>query len=103
MTYDRIRNDRVIALPIETRREAAWQTLDDIPERVCQEWIQFTIASGALDGKDATAVGWGGRDEALSLIRSAVEKESTHVGSRLSISIRRRRGIVSEGGVQRRD
>jgi inorganic pyrophosphatase len=33
----RIRNDRVIALPIETRREADWQTLDDIPERVRQD------------------------------------------------------------------
>src|SRR5215475_74596 len=32
----RIRNDRVIALPIETRREGDWQTLDDIPERVRQ-------------------------------------------------------------------
>ena len=67
----RIRNDRVIALPIETRREVDWQALEDIPARVRQEWIQFTIASGALDGKDATALGWGGPDEALSLIRSA--------------------------------
>ena len=67
----RIRNDRVIALPIETRREVDWQALDDIPARVRQEWIQFTIASGALDGKDAAASGWGGPNEALSLIRSA--------------------------------
>lgn len=67
----RIRNDRVIALPIETRREADWQALDDIPERVRQEWIQFTIASGALEGKDAAAIGWDGPNEALSLIRSA--------------------------------
>ena len=67
----RIRNDRVIALPIETRREGGWQAVDDIPERVRQEWIQFTVASGALDGKDATAVGWGGHDDALSLIRNA--------------------------------
>jgi len=69
----RIRNDRVIALPIETRREAGWDTLDDIPDRVRQEWIQFTIAAAALDGKDATAVGWGGRDDALSLIASAAD------------------------------
>jgi inorganic pyrophosphatase len=67
----RIRNDRVIALPIETRREVDWQALEDIPARVRQEWIQFTIASGALDGKDAAAIGWGARNEALSLIRSA--------------------------------
>jgi len=67
----RIRNDRVIALPIETRREVEWQALEDIPARVRQEWIQFTIASGALDGKDAAAIGWGARNEALSLIRSA--------------------------------
>jgi inorganic pyrophosphatase len=67
----RIRNDRVIALPIETRREVDWQALEDIPARVRQEWIEFTIASGALDGKDAAAIGWGARSEALSLIRSA--------------------------------
>ena len=67
----RIRNDRVIALPIETRREVDWQALEDIPARVRQEWIQFTIASGALDGKDAAAIGWAGPDEALSLIRSS--------------------------------
>jgi inorganic pyrophosphatase len=70
-TSRRIRNDRVLALPVETRRGADWQTLDDIPERVRQEWIQFTIAAAALDGKDAAALGWGPRDEALSLIRSA--------------------------------
>jgi len=77
----RIRNDRVIALPIETRREADWRTLDDIPERVRQEWIQFTIAAAALDGKDATAVGWGGSDDALSLIRSSADAHTTTKGS----------------------
>ena len=70
----RIRNDRVIALPIETRRDADWQTLDDVPERVRQEWTQFTIAAGALDGKDATAVGWGNYDDALLLITSAADR-----------------------------
>ena len=69
----RIRNDRVIALPIESRRENGWQTLDDIPARLRQEWAQFTIAAGALDGKDATAIGWGGREDALSLIKSTAD------------------------------
>ena len=73
----RIRNDRVIALPIESRREAEWQTLDDVPARVREEWLQFTIAAGALDGKNATAVGWGGRDDALSLITSAADAHRT--------------------------
>jgi inorganic pyrophosphatase len=73
----RIRNDRVIALPIETRREADWQTLDNVPERVRQEWVQFTIAAAALDGKDATAVEWGGSDDALSLITTAADAHLT--------------------------
>jgi hypothetical protein len=60
---------------METSREAGWQTLDDIPERVRQEWIQFTIAAAALDGKEVTAI-WSGRDEALSLIRSAADASS---------------------------
>jgi len=76
----RIRNDRVIAVPIEARREVDWQTLEDVPERVRQEWTQFTIAAAALDGKDATAVGWGGRDDALSLITSAAGAHGTTKG-----------------------
>jgi len=73
----RIRNDRVIALPIESRRETEWQTLDDVPARVRQEWIQFTIAAAALDGKDAASLGWGGRDDALSLITSTADAHRT--------------------------
>lgn len=80
----RIRNDRIIALPTEARREAGeWQTIDDVPQRLREEWIQFTIASTALEGKDAAALGWGGCDEALSLIaRTAAVWNSSASSSR---------------------
>ena len=51
----RIRNDRVIAVPIAARREAA------LSERVRQELEQFFIAVTALEGKDARILGWGGK------------------------------------------
>jgi inorganic pyrophosphatase len=73
----RIRNDRVIALPVESRRENEWQTLDDVPARVRQEWIQFTIAAAALDGKDVASLGWGDSDDALSLITSTADARKT--------------------------
>ena len=58
----RIRNDRVIALPLETRREADWQTLDDVPQRLRQEWIRSPLLPARwtertrlrLDGAHAT-------------------------------------------------
>ena len=67
----RIRNDRIIAVPIEGRRERDLRTLDDIPQRVRDEWVQFAITASALDGKDIVLLGWGSANDALKLIRSS--------------------------------
>ena len=66
----RIRNDRVVAVPIEVRREQVSAT-DNVPARVREELNQFFLAATALEGKDARVLGWAGPEEALTLIRSS--------------------------------
>jgi inorganic pyrophosphatase len=66
----RIRNDRIIAVPVEARREREWKTMDAVPERLRQEWIQFTIAAAAPEGKDVAVLGWGTASDALAQIRA---------------------------------
>lgn len=65
----RVRNDRILALPLTARREATWRTYTDIPDRVRDECVQFTVAAVALEGRDVTVVGWGGPHEALRLLQ----------------------------------
>jgi inorganic pyrophosphatase len=61
----RIRNDRVLAVPIPARREAA------LDARVRQEIEQFFIAATVLEGKDPRILGWDDGGAALELIRSS--------------------------------
>jgi inorganic pyrophosphatase len=66
----RIRNDRILALPTETRREREWTSLHDLPPRTRQEYELFTQAAAALEGKDVTVLGWGEPAEAIALLRA---------------------------------
>jgi hypothetical protein len=61
----RIRNDRVLAVPVVARREGAPAA------RVRQEIEQFFIAATALEGKDPRILGWDDGDAAVALIRSS--------------------------------
>ena len=61
----RIRNDRVVAVPVAARREEA------LTARVRQEIEQFFMAVTALEGKDPRILGWDNGDAALQLIRSS--------------------------------
>jgi inorganic pyrophosphatase len=61
----RIRNDRVIAVPVAARREIA------LAARGRQEIEQFFIAATALEGKDPRILGWGDGQAAVELIRSS--------------------------------
>jgi inorganic pyrophosphatase len=61
----RIRNDRVLAVPIAAPREVALAT------RVRQEIEQFFVAATALEGKEPRILGWDDADAALELIRSS--------------------------------
>ena len=64
----RIRNDRIIVIPLAAKRESDWKTVHDIPDRIRQECEQFTIASTVLEGKSVTILGWGEAPEALRLL-----------------------------------
>jgi inorganic pyrophosphatase len=72
----RIRNDRIVAMPIYALRERDVRSLDDVPERLRKEWIQFSIATTALEGKEMTPLGWGSAEDAVALIRKLL---SSHV------------------------
>jgi inorganic pyrophosphatase len=65
----RARNDRILALPVEARREARL-TLESIPKRVREELEHFFVAAAALERKDVKILGWVGGDAALELLKS---------------------------------
>lgn len=69
----RVRNDRILAVPIEAQREHELKALDAFAGRVREELEQFTLAATALEGKDVKVIGWGEPAAALALIR-----ERTH-------------------------
>src|SRR5215510_1853321 len=66
----RVRNDRIIAVPTQARREHVGSP-GHLPTRVREELNQFFLAATALEGKDARILGWAGPAEALTLIRSS--------------------------------
>jgi len=68
----RRRNDRILAVPIEGRRQADLSTASDLPERVRQELEVFFVTVTALEGKDPRILGWDDTRAALELLRSSV-------------------------------
>jgi len=54
------------------RREQGLSEADELPRRVRQELERFTIAAGALEGKDPEVTGWGDAAAAVALIKSNV-------------------------------
>jgi inorganic pyrophosphatase len=66
----RVRNDRVIAVPVAARRSPIGESTG-MPERVKVELEHFFVASTALESKELRVLGWGGGDAALALIRGA--------------------------------
>jgi len=68
----RIRNDRILALPAAARRESHWISVHDIPRRMLEECVQFTIAAAALEGKDVAVLGWGEAADAVALISASL-------------------------------
>jgi inorganic pyrophosphatase len=69
----RVRNDRIIGVPTEARRERHYAAPDELPARVRDELNQFFLAATALEGKDARILGWAGPDEAVALIRQSIK------------------------------
>jgi inorganic pyrophosphatase len=72
----RVRNDRVLAVPLQAQRQQALTSYMDLSERVLKEYEQFAQASTALEGKDVEIVGWGDGRTALQLIRDHLLRSS---------------------------
>src|SRR4051812_22833301 len=68
----RVRNDRVLAVPISARRQADVASMASLATRVRQEIDHFFVAVTALEGKDARILGWDTAESAVALLRSAV-------------------------------
>jgi inorganic pyrophosphatase len=67
----RVRNDRIIALPVDARRQVELGPAL-LTARVRMELENFFIAAAALEGKDPKIVGWGKPEAALQLLRSSL-------------------------------
>jgi inorganic pyrophosphatase len=67
----RIRNDRILALPIEARREGRPKSARSLPKRVRDELEHFFMAATDLEGKDPRILGWAGPAAVISLLRSS--------------------------------
>ncbi len=65
---NRIRNDRILAVPEAARREADITSIDGLPARVRAELENLALIATALEGKDVRIVGWGDAAAALTLI-----------------------------------
>jgi inorganic pyrophosphatase len=69
---ERMRNDRIIAVPEKNRRANAGE-LDELPRRVRDELTHFFVAATAFEGKDVAILGWDVAAAALALIRGAAQ------------------------------
>ena len=78
----RIRNDRIMAIPIQARRERDIEDLADLPARLRQEVEQFTTAATALEGKDVRILGWGDAAAALTLVRECASRQPSMPAAR---------------------
>jgi inorganic pyrophosphatase len=65
---ERIRNDRILAIPEAARREREISTLESIPARVRAELEHLARITTAFEGKDVRIAGWGDAETALKLI-----------------------------------
>jgi inorganic pyrophosphatase len=70
----RVRNDRIMAIPVDARRERSTTNLAALSLRVRQELEQFAVAATALEGKDVEIVGWGDADVLLELVRDSAAR-----------------------------
>ena len=61
---NRIRNDRVIAVPKDSHRERELQGVEDLPSEVKEELEKFFVATDELEAKTLKFLGWQGPAQA---------------------------------------
>jgi inorganic pyrophosphatase len=67
-TRRRVRNDRIVALPIEAPRQAHITSVFDLSERERGELEQFFLHTVIFQGKELKMLGWVGPDQATKLV-----------------------------------
>ena len=72
---ERIRNDRIMAVPTEARRQNDIKDVGSLSARVRQELESFAIAATALEGKDVRIIGWGDASDALKLVQESTSHQ----------------------------
>jgi inorganic pyrophosphatase len=68
----RIRNDRLILLPVRYDRGAPVHEVADLPERLREEIAQFLLMTVVFGRKNPRVLGWGGVEEAEALVTASV-------------------------------
>lgn len=71
---ERIRNDRIMSIPLEARRERSVTDPAALPARVREELEHFAVAATALEGKDVRVIGWGDAVAALTLLQESARR-----------------------------
>lgn len=64
----RVRNDRVVAVPVKHSRGDGLRSADDLAERVRDEIAQFFLSAIFFEPKNPELLGWGGPEEAARLV-----------------------------------
>lgn len=64
----RVRNDRILAIPVKHPRGDGVTTPDDLPPRVRDEIAQFFVSAIFFEPKNPRLLGWGGPEEADRLV-----------------------------------
>jgi inorganic pyrophosphatase len=64
----RIRNDRLILLPVKYERGAPVHDAADLPERLRDEIAQFFLMTAVFGRRNPAVLGWGGAAEAERLV-----------------------------------
>ncbi len=71
-TNGRVRNDRILAVPVKHARGDVITSPDDLPPRVRDEIAQFFLSTIFFQPKNPKLLGWGGPDEAGQLVDASV-------------------------------
>lgn len=67
-TNGRVRNDRILAVPVKHSRGDLITSPDDLPARVKDEIAQFFVSTIFFEPKNPALLGWGGPEEAAKLV-----------------------------------
>jgi inorganic pyrophosphatase len=70
----RVRNDRILAVPLSHSRGDDVKTYVDLDPRVLDELAHFFTSAVFFAGKDPRIIGWNGPEAALRLIRESARR-----------------------------